>query len=48
MTPIGGGVQIEPARALLSENVLADENEKIAALRSEVEPDLAEGQWWWD
>jgi hypothetical protein len=48
MTPIGGGVQIEPARALWSENVLGDENEKVATLRSDIEPELADGQWWWD
>jgi hypothetical protein len=48
MTPIGGGVHIEPAMALRSENLLPDENEKVATLRSETEPQLAEGQWWWD
>lgn len=48
MTPIGGGVHIEPARALLPENRLADEDQKVAALREETAPELAEGQWWWD
>jgi hypothetical protein len=48
MTPIGGGVHIEPSMALKSENLLPDENGKVAALRSEIEPQLAEGQWWWD
>ena len=48
MTPIGGGVQIEATKALRSENLLPDENDKVAKLRGETELELAEGQWWWD
>jgi hypothetical protein len=48
MTPIGGGVQVRAAMALAPENVLADENGKVAELYGEVELKLAEGQWWWD
>jgi len=48
MTPIGGGVHVEPALALQPENLLPDENGNVAALRSEIEPELAAGQWWWD
>ena len=48
MTPVGGGVTIQPARALDSDNLLADENEKVAKARAETKIELAEGQWWWD
>ena len=48
MTPIGGGVQIEATKALASENLLEDENGKVARKREEVKLELAEGQWWWD
>jgi len=48
MTPIGGGVQIEAGRALASDNLLPDEQGKVAQLRKEVKPKLAKGQWWWD
>jgi hypothetical protein len=47
-TPIGGGVEIRAQMALAPENVLADENGGVAALRQEIKLDLAEGQWWWD
>ena len=46
--PIGGGVQIHPAEALDSENILPDKQAKVAKLHKEIKPDLAEGQWWWD
>ena len=47
MTPIGGGVQIEAQRALFMENLLEDENGKVAKLRQDTKIELAEGQWWW-
>jgi len=47
MTPIGGGVQIEAQRALFLENLLEDENGKVAKLRQDTKIELAEGQWWW-
>lgn len=48
MTPIGGGVQIEPAMALKPESLLQDEQGKVAELREETTLELPEGQWWWD
>jgi len=48
MTPIGGGVHIEPTRALDSENLLADEKGQVAELHKQIKPNLAKGQWWWD
>ncbi|NQU21793.1 MAG: DUF1598 domain-containing protein [Candidatus Nealsonbacteria bacterium] len=48
MTPIGGGVTIQPTQALASDNLLTDENEKVAKARAETKIELAEGQWWWD
>jgi uncharacterized protein DUF1598 len=47
MTPIGGGVQIEAQRALFTENLLEDEDGKVAKLRQDTKIELAEGQWWW-
>jgi hypothetical protein len=47
MTPIGGGVQVEAQRALFTENLLEDEDGKVAKLRQDTKIDLAEGQWWW-
>ncbi len=48
MTPIGGGVQIEAARALKPANLLADENGKLAESQQQLNLYLGEGQWWWD
>ncbi|MBN2022325.1 MAG: DUF1598 domain-containing protein [Pirellulales bacterium] len=48
MTPIGGGVHIEPTQALDAENLLEDEGGKVDAARKQVKIQLAEGQWWWD
>ncbi|WP_442482263.1 DUF1598 domain-containing protein [Aeoliella sp. SH292] len=49
MTPIGGGVHIEPNKALAPENLLKDEEGKVASERTQLAPkDLTEGQWWWD
>jgi len=48
MTPIGGGVQIQPGEALKSDNLLADEDGKLTKTHREVKVELAEGQWWWD
>ena len=48
MTPIGGGVHIEPAEALTEENLLPDEKGHVAALRSETQLKLPQGRWWWD
>ena len=48
MTPIGGGVQIQAAQAIDSNNLLEDEKAKVSEVRSTVKPNLAKGQWWWD
>jgi len=48
MTPIGGGVQIQAAQAIDSNNLLEDEKAKVSQVRSTVKPNLAKGQWWWD
>jgi len=49
MTPIGGGVHIQPRQALSSQNLLEDEGGKVEKLRTDV--DLAkfgQGKWWHD
>ena len=49
MTPIGGGVKIEPESALEQENLLADEKGELAETRASIDlSSLPEGQWWWD
>ena len=50
MTPIGGGVNIQPPQALTPENRLPDEEGKVCpeAEDSSSLKDLPEGQWWWD
>ena len=48
MTPIGGGVIIEPKKALASENLLEDEEGKLAKVRKDTTLKLEKGQWWWD
>ena len=49
MTPIGGGVEIQPLRALDSNNLLSDENGAVAGTRQEIAiSELTETQWWWD
>ena len=48
MTPLGGGVHIEPTMALDSENLLTKDADKVEQMRQKVMPELAEGQWWWD
>ncbi len=48
MTPVGGGVEIQPAKAIESDKLMADEKGKVAKLREEIKINLAKGQWWWD
>jgi len=48
MTPIGGGVSIQPTQALESDNLLPDDKGKVAKLHKDIKPNLAQGQWWWD
>ena len=48
MTPIGGGVQIQASQALKAENLLPDEDGKVAESRQQLKLNLTENQWWWD
>ena len=49
MTPIGGGVQMEPLRAVQSDNRLKDDKGTVKQAHGNVKLDhLAKGQWWWD
>ena len=49
MTPVGGGVHVEAALALKSENLLKDEGGKVEQARQQTQLDhLKPGQWWWD
>lgn len=49
MTPLGGGVHMQPRLALRSDNLVVDqagENNKVK--QSAGPADLGDGQWWWD
>ena len=49
MSPIAGGVNIQPRVALNSDQMKVDEKGEIDKLKNEIKlGNLAEGQWWWD
>ena len=49
MTPLGGGVNVQPRQALTSERLVKETDGEKASLKESVAPTkLAEGQWWWD
>jgi hypothetical protein len=49
MTPIGGGVQVEPLKALKSDNVITDTEGTVRESHSKVSlQNLPEDAWWWD
>jgi hypothetical protein len=49
MTPIGGGVNIQPMRAIQKDILVPDEEKEVETKRASVSlSNLAEGQWWWD
>jgi Protein of unknown function (DUF1598) len=49
MTPVGGGVTIQPTKALQTSNTLPDEDGAIGQLRESVNlKELAADRWWWD
>jgi hypothetical protein len=49
MTPVGGGVRIDPRQAIESGNLLDDAEEAVKQARAKVSVEgLAKGQWWWD
>ncbi len=47
LTPIGGGVTLQPRMALDSPNLILDEDGSLVELRGAVEG-LPAGRWWWD
>jgi hypothetical protein len=49
MTPVGGGVQMEPTRALATDVRLKDDKGTVKQAHDSIKLDsLAQGQWWWD
>ena len=49
MTPLGGGVNMQPRVALSSKHIKPDADGVAVQTRGEAGPtDLAENQWWWD
>ena len=46
LTPIGGGVVLQPRRALDSPNLLVDEEAAVTKAREGLK--LPDGRWWWD
>lgn len=49
LTPLGGGVNVQPKRALQSETLLKDTAGELRKPRQQLEPiGLAADQWWWD
>ena len=49
MTPIGGGVHIQPRVALNPDKASIDKEGQIESVRDTIHFDnLADGQWWWD
>jgi hypothetical protein len=47
LTPIGGGVTVQPRMALDAPNLLVDEKGEVAAGHAAAR-DLPAGRWWWD
>ncbi len=48
LTPVGGGVEINPLMALAPEKILDDKDSKVSQVRDKVKIELAKGRWWWD
>ena len=49
MTPIGGGVEIQPLTALSSQNLLKDEDNVVGKIHERTSvTGLQANQWWWD
>ena len=49
MTPVGGGVEIRPRKALDPANVQLDSEGKVSQERTKNDlKNLAKDQWWWD
>jgi hypothetical protein len=49
MTPLGGGVQMQPRKALSKETLVIDREGRNNDVKQSAGPSsLKEGQWWWD
>ncbi len=49
MTPLGGGVNMQPRMALHRDHLSVDQQgENVRVHKDSVPADLADGQWWWD
>jgi hypothetical protein len=49
MTPIGGGVNIQPQMALATDRLVSDENNQVKSARESIKIDaLPKNRWWWD
>lgn len=48
MTPVGGGVRIEPLKALDEENLLEDDKGLVSEARGTSLSNLPADAWWWD
>lgn len=49
MTPLGGGVQMQPRKALGKEHLIVDRKGQNVRVKKSAGPsELSDGQWWWD
>ena len=48
MTPIGGGVEIQPKEALKYDNLLDDEKGSVAKVYADTDTSSEPNHWWWD
>lgn len=49
MTPLGGGVNMQPGVALQQDHLVVDQQGQTNQVKQSAGPsNLAEGQWWWD
>ena len=48
MTPIGGGVNMQPRVALSNDRITIDTGDNDLVKAEAGPADLADGQWWWD
>ena len=47
--PIGGGVSIQPQKALEFDNMIVDETGEVNQTKNSISlSHLKDGQWWWD
>ena len=49
MTPIGGGVNIQPLKAIADSNLQVDDKGTVLQLHRQLDPRQQQGShWWWD